>query len=153
MERTEARQRPGTDKRSQQGEARGKEQQQGQKPHAIEWTVAGLSGVLVLAMIGFILYQAISAATKTPELSVAVERIEAAGDGFRVAFRAINAGDTTAAGVTIEGQLQSGDETIETSEVTLDYVPAHSERKGGLLFNHDPSRYQLQLEAKGYKEP
>ena len=125
----------------------------GKKPHPIEWLLGALSAALVLAMIGFTLYRAISATTETPDLDVVVERIEAASGRFRVGFRVDNRGDATAATVKIEGQLKRGDETIETSETTLDYVPAHSTRRGGLLFNHDPSRFVVRLEARSYQEP
>lgn len=144
-----------------QGSDKGKEgsQEQGgggkgrQKPSAVEWILGGVSAVLVVAMIGFVLYRAVSATMAKPDLEVLVGQIEAVDGGYRVEFRAINRSDATAAGVKVEGQLRSGDRTIETSEVTLDYVPARSEKKGGLLFNHEPGQLQLQIEAKGYTNP
>ncbi|WP_206453187.1 TIGR02588 family protein [Aurantimonas marina] len=123
------------------------------KPHPIEWIVGGVSAVVVLSMIGFILFEAFSATGRTPRLAVTAGRIETMANGFRIGFRAFNGGDTTAAEVTVEGSLMDGDKMVETSEVTLDYVPGHSERRGGLLFIKYPGQYRLELKAKSYREP
>jgi uncharacterized protein (TIGR02588 family) len=53
----------------------------------------------------------------------------------------------------VEGVLKDGAEIIETSEVTIDYVPAGSQRQAGLFFIRDPQQYELQLSAKGYEQP
>lgn len=123
------------------------------KPHILEWAVGGLSSALVIAMVGFVIYDAVSGSSGPPDITVTAEQVKAAGGGFRVEFRAVNRGDTTAAHLEIEGQLKRGEETIGTSEVTLDYLPPHSERRGGLFFEQDPRQYQLHLQAKGYSEP
>jgi uncharacterized protein (TIGR02588 family) len=65
----------------------------------------------------------------------------------------INEGGTTAAGLTVEGELRDGTESVETSDSTIDYVPSHSERQGGLFFTLDPGEYEVQLRAKGYEMP
>ena len=43
--------------------------------------------------------------------------------------------------------------TIETSDITFDYVPGHAERKGGLFFRQDPRMHKLELRALGYQTP
>ena len=42
---------------------------------------------------------------------------------------------------------------IEKSEATLDYLPPHGERQGGLIFQADPAGHELRLEAEGYVDP
>ncbi|MEF2548987.1 TIGR02588 family protein [Aurantimonas sp. E1-2-R+4] len=135
------------------GEEQTGEETQARKPHPIEWIVGGISAVVVLAMIGFILFEAFSATGRTPRLAVAAGRTETMASGFRIGFRAFNGGDATAAEVTVEGSLMDGEETVETSEVTLDYIPGHSERRGALLFSKYPGQYRLELNAKSYREP
>ena len=49
-------------------------------------------------------------------------------------FNVINNGEQTASNVEIEGVLKNGSESVETSGVTIDYVPSKSEAKGGLFF-------------------
>lgn len=131
----------------------GKKQKPGEHPHVLEWAVGAVSAVLVLAMIGFVLYQAVSVTSARPELHVVAETVEPAGAGFQVPFRAVNRGDSTAAGVNVEGRIERDGETVETSGVTLDYVPAHSEQRGGLFFREDPRQGRLVLEVKGYADP
>ncbi|MEC5292714.1 TIGR02588 family protein [Aurantimonas sp. C2-6-R+9] len=135
------------------GEQSGEDENQARKPHPIEWIVGGISAVVVLAMIGFILFEAFSATGRTPRLAVTAGRTETMANGFRIGFRAFNGGDAAAAEVTVEGSLMDGEETVETSEVTLDYVPGHSERRGALLFSKYPGQYRLELNAKSYREP
>lgn len=48
---------------------------------------------------------------------------------------------------------RAGGSGREHGEATLDYVPQHSEREGGLLFLNDPARHERQLRVKGYVEP
>lgn len=123
------------------------------RPPLIEWLVGGASALLVAAMLGFIVYQAVTANGSTPILAVEVLGIEPTPTGFRVAFRARNEGGATAAQVTVEGTVRAGEATLETSEVTLDYVPPGSGRTGALLFENDPRAHALDLRAHGHADP
>ena len=53
----------------------------------------------------------------------------------------------------MEGELRSGAGSVETSDTTIEYVPPHSERKGGLFFTSDPRQHELRLRAKGFEQP
>ncbi|MDQ3248692.1 MAG: TIGR02588 family protein [Chloroflexota bacterium] len=119
----------------------------------LEWLVAAIGLLLVASTLGFIVYQALQENSVPPEMTVAVETVVAQRSGYLVTFRALNAGETTAAAVTVEGELRQGDQSIELSTATLDYVPAHSGRNGGLFFTHDPQQFELKLRAIGYAEP
>ena len=46
-----------------------------------------------------------------------------------------------------------GEEEVEISETTIDYVPAGSQREAGLFFIRNPQEFDLQLRAKSYVEP
>lgn len=117
------------------------------------WAIALLGLVLVLGSIAFLLYEAAAGDSSPPDVTVRVESVLATRNGFLVRFRAVNEGGTTAEGLTVEGVLRSGAESVETSNTTLQYVPAHSEREGGLFFTSDPRQYELQVRAKGYEQP
>ena len=117
------------------------------------WSIGLLGLVLVLGSIAFMLYEAAMGDTSPPDVSVRVEAIESTGTGFLVTFRAVNEGGSTAAGLTVEGKLKNGAESVETSHTTVEYLPSHSEREGGLFFTLDPQQYDLQLRATGYEEP
>ncbi|HEX7335691.1 MAG TPA: TIGR02588 family protein [Gemmatimonadales bacterium] len=118
-----------------------------------EWIVAILSAALVLGVLGFLLYDGIRSPRTAPEVTVEVDSIQAAGPGYLVLFRARNTGRSTAAEVVVEGELESDTGKVETSETTIDYVPAEGEQRGGLFFRQDPRRLRLKLRAHGYREP
>ena len=117
------------------------------------WGIALVGLALVVGSIAFTLYEATAGDASPPDVTVRVESITPTRNGFLVEFRAINEGGTTAEGLTVEGELRSGTESVETSDTTVEYVPAHSEREGGLFFASDPRQYELRLRAKGYEKP
>lgn len=129
-----------------------------QTPSPIEWLVAGLGAALVGFAVVFLLVQVFTSRDqKPPDLVLQAGLPQEVQTGFYVPIRINNQGDETAADVVIEGTLaQNGTANgaaTETSEFTLDYAPAHSEREGGLFFSQNPQGSQLELRAKGYQEP
>jgi len=119
----------------------------------IEWLAAGTGLVLVGGSVIFILLEGVRSLDEPPRLAIDAEAVVRSGEGYLVLFRVWNAGSATAAQVEIEGRLVSGAGTIETGQVTIDYVPAGSERRGGFVFDHDPEAYRLDLRVTGYAEP
>ena len=117
------------------------------------WCIALLGLTLVTGSIAFMLYQAVAGDSSPPDITVHVDATVQIRNGYLVRFRAVNEGGSTAEGVTIEGVLRNGSEVMETSNTVLEYVPAHSEREGGLFFTSDPRQHQLQLRSKGYENP
>ena len=117
------------------------------------WGIGLLGLVLVLGSIGFALYEAAIGDSSPPNVTVEVEEIVRLENRFLVEFRVVNQGGTTAAGLTVEGELRNGTEIVETSDTTIEYVPSRSERSGGLFFTRDPGQYELELRAKGYEMP
>lgn len=117
------------------------------------WGIALLGSALVLGSIVFALYEAAAGDSSPPDVTVQAVSIHPTRNGFLVEFRAVNEGGSTAEGLTVEGELRDGTESVETSHTTIEYVPSHSEREGGLFFTSDPRRYELQLRAKGYEKP
>lgn len=118
-----------------------------------EWGVAGVSVLLVLGAVGFMLYEGITVPDSPPHITLQVDTVVEGERGYVVEFRAHNQGHSTAAGLTVEGVLKSDTGTVETSEATISYVPSQSSRRGGLFFSEDPRRYTLDLRPKGYDRP
>ena len=118
-----------------------------------EWIVAAASAALVLAVLGFLIYDGVRHPVTPPDITLEVDSIATAGPGYLVLFRARNRGRSTAADVLVEGELQVDTGTVETSETTIDYVPGGGEQQAGLYFAHDPRRLRLRLRAHGYREP
>jgi len=118
-----------------------------------EWVAAAVSTALVLAVVGYLLYDAVARPQTPPAVAVAADTALRSDGLWLVEFRAANRGHQTAAAVKVEGELMRGDSSVETSEAVLDYVPGRSVRHGGLFFRHDPRAYRLELRALGYQEP
>ncbi len=120
----------------------------------LEWIASAIGLLLVLAVVAVIGREALSGESgQVPAIEVAAVRVAPAGSGFVVGFEAVNRSGGTAAAVEIEGVLKSGETTVETSSATIDYVPAHSRRGGGLFFREDPRRHSLELRPLGFQIP
>ncbi|MBW3629471.1 MAG: TIGR02588 family protein [Gemmatimonadetes bacterium] len=118
-----------------------------------EWVAAAFSSLLVLGVIGTFVYEAMAGPPTPPNVRIEVERVGKVGDLYLVEFQALNSGRTTAAGLEVEGELKAGARSVETSGVTIDYLPGESSRRAGLFFSKDPSRFTLVIQPKGYDRP
>lgn len=118
-----------------------------------EWVSAGLGLAVVAGMVGFIGFNALTTDPFVPAVTLDHLGTEQTPGGYVVRFRARNSGATTAAALTISGELHDGSTLLESSEVTLDYLPPRAERQGGLIFHNDPSAHDLRLEPRGYVDP
>ena len=121
--------------------------------HWVEWATGLLCTLLVVAMIGWIGYEAATTSGGTPDLLVRITGQQEVSGGHQVSFVIENQGTRTAAGVPVTGTLMDGDVAIETREVTFDYVPDKSSATGSLLFKEDPSAHTFDLRASGYTDP
>lgn len=132
---------------------RGKADNPGEAPPLWERVVAALGLLLVLATLGFLLYEGIWGGQAPPDVNVEPQGIFESGESYLVEFKARNDGDQTAANVRITGVLVRDGQVLEQAEVTMDYVPAGSMQAGGLYFRNDPRRGELTLGASGYQVP
>ena len=118
-----------------------------------EQAVALLGALLVGGVFAYLGWQALTASKGPPVISVQVTAIEPQPTGYLVRFEARNDGGSSAAAVEIVGLLTEGAATREEGRATLDYLPANSSDRGGLLFTRDPRRLHLDVRASGYAEP
>ncbi|HEV7310338.1 TIGR02588 family protein [Ensifer sp.] len=122
------------------------------KAHWVEWLTGSVSALVIVALIGWITFEALTQSTAPPDLAVTVISIEKRAGGYLVMFDAENTADRTAAGVVVRGEIMDGDAVVETVETTLDYVPMQSSARGGLIFRNDPEG-RSRLAATGFSEP
>jgi uncharacterized protein (TIGR02588 family) len=116
--------------------------------------LAALLGALLIAVtLGVILWDGLTSSNRPPFVAVEAGAVVTYPGGFVLAITARNEGDSTAADVLVEGELKRGQEVVESSEATFDYLPSRSSREGGLFFRQDPRHLELELSAKGYMEP
>ena len=123
-----------------------------------EWATAAVGLVIVVAILAALVHRAVFTADTPPKITIKVLAIEAQPSGYLVRTRVTNGGTMTAAQVVIEGVVTAGVVNTESgreerSQVTIDYVPAGSERNAGLMFSMDPRRGQLQVRTVGFQDP
>ncbi len=134
----------------------GQAQQQKQETPLWEYIIGIMGLLFLIGIVSFLIYEAMQPTTP-PEVTVTAERILPVTGGYLVEIRATNVGESTGAGVEVEGTLNTSEdpqaEPVETSSATFDYIPSQSSRHGGLFFQEDPSQYILTVQARGYSQP
>ena len=114
---------------------------------ALEWIAAALGLLVILAILAVLATEAVrSGNDHVPHLSARIEAVTNLPDGYVAQVVVTNGSGQTAASVQVEGKV--GD---EAATATIDYVPGHSEAKGGLLFKSDPRGAEVQV--LGYELP
>ena len=124
-----------------------------QDPHWIEWLTGIVSAILVAAILGWIGFEAITRGSEPPALSIRIAGQTEINGLFRVSFEIGNSAPTTAAAVTVVGELRQGERVVETAEVQFDYVPAESQAEGALFFANDPRANALSIRPTGFTDP
>lgn len=115
----------------------------------LELVLAGISAVLIAALVGYLLLLA----TRTgdphpPDVSVRLSAPERLEHGWLVRFEAVNDGDEPAGQLRLE--LTAGDERAET---VIDFLAAQSSATGGFFLARDPTGAPLEARPLGYVEP
>ncbi|MBV2184824.1 MAG: TIGR02588 family protein [Rhizobium sp.] len=122
-------------------------------PHWMEWLTGLASAALIATLIGYVGWNAMTEDMQPPEFAIEATGMERVSGGYRITFDIENRANSTAAAVIVRGELKKGDESLETVDVTFDYVPGESQSSGAILFTADPGNAQLTLRAIAYSDP
>lgn len=117
---------------------------------ALEWGFGVVSGILVTLLLGYLAYEGIRTQAQ-PSFTVEIVRTDRLGSGHHVAIELTNAGDVTAADVTVRGVVGTGADA-ETSETVIDFVPPRSTKRSVLVFAREPVS-PPKLSVRSYNEP
>lgn len=118
-----------------------------------EWTVFGISAVLVLGTLAFLVSDASTARTP-PDVIVEVGEAVPGTGGHRLPIAIINRGGETAEEVHVEVMMESGSGGKETAEVVIAFLPRGSRREAWVTFREDPrSARTIEARARGYEVP
>lgn len=121
--------------------------------NAVEWTVFGVSLVLISATIALLVTGEVSSKEMPPDLRIETRSPSRSSGGFAVPVIVTNSGDTTAEEAHVEVALMSEGEAIETAELVIAFVPRQSRREGWVVFREDPSCCSVVARAVSYEKP
>jgi uncharacterized protein (TIGR02588 family) len=122
-------------------------------PSWVEWVTGLLSAVLVIGMIAWVAWEALTEEDRPPEFAVTVTERKMVEGGYRVSFEVANTAPQTASAVVVRGEILRDGQAVEEEDVTFDYVPARSKTKGAVFFSRDPGTDDIRVRTIGYATP
>lgn len=124
------------------------------KKNAFEWTVFALSVALIAAVVGTLVYEAITQSTDEPLIEVRLGEPRHAGRHYVVPVTSVNLGDGAADTVAVEVTLTPAEGKEEQGQCEFAHLPGHSEREGSVTFDTDPATAkELKARVLGYQKP
>ena len=120
--------------------------------NALEWTVFGVSLVLVLATFGYLVRESLTVTAGPPEVVVVLGEPRTGAGGHMVQVTAENRGGETAEDVQIAVRLEVG-EVEEEAVLVVPYLPRDSRRSGWVSFRGDPGAGELRVAGVAYQVP
>jgi len=131
-----------------------KEQQKEGKKNVLEWIIFSISLLLTAGTIGYLGYKTYTHQPSPPDILVRYTPDPTDNAPYRYHLVIENIGGETAEEVLIEVILQESEETIESSEVTLSFVPKKSTQESWVNFTNDPaSADTLLAKVVSFKKP
>jgi uncharacterized protein (TIGR02588 family) len=120
--------------------------------NVLEWTVFGVSLVLVLGTLGYLVREALTDSDGPPEVVVVLGAPRAGAGGHMVPVTAENRGAATAEDVQITIRLTS-DGGEEEAVLTVPYLPREASRSGWVTFRGDPGAGGLEVAGIAFQVP
>ena len=118
--------------------------------NALEWAVFGLSSVLVLGFLGWLLFQTLNQNGSPPRLEISLGAPVVKGQRVMVPVKVENRGDETAESVEIE-VARAGEK--EVANFSFPHVPRHGEREGYVEFDAPLEKSDLEAKILGFEAP
>jgi uncharacterized protein (TIGR02588 family) len=120
----------------------------------IEWVLGLLSALIVLALAGFLVREAVSGPKDLPDLRI--ERLPADPDAppGDVRFVVRNEGEQTATAVSLALVLRdTAGASVSERRLVIDYLPGRSEATGAFVLEEVDPRLRQELLVEGYLDP
>ena len=118
----------------------------------LEWTVFAFSAALILAVLGFLVYETATIGNAPPDIHLQIGTPEQRSGYFAVPVEAVNKGDHTAEGVHIEVVLKANGQE-ETGDFEIAFLPRRGSREAWVTFKNDPRSGTLEARVLGYEKP
>ena len=129
-------------------EPKSKEERPPAGKNPLEWSVFGVSLLLVLAVTGVLGMEALRWQGTPARLKVELGQAERRGGEWCVPVKVSNEGEGLASNVEIE--VSAGD---EKAGLTLDFVPRGTVREGKVCFPEEVDPGAMKGRVLGYEEP
>lgn len=124
------------------------------KKNWLEWSVFSVGLMLILLLVAYLAYEAITIGTEPPIIDVQLGAAETRSGLYVIPVTLRNNGDRTAEDVMIEVTLLNGGEEVETAELSIAFLPRQSTRNGWVTFTTDPATAaRIESHVLGYQEP
>ena len=133
----------------------GKEQQDEHRTSIAELTTVAIAGLIVLFLIGFSLYSAVTARDGTPHLVVTAKFDEMRKNNsfFVLPVEVRNLTGPTAEDVIVGIQLNDPGGQPEDKRVEVAYLPEAARIEAFVALKHRPSAENVEFDIESYKTP
>lgn len=119
----------------------------------LEWLLGVVGFALLVAGTSYLTYRGLTNPPEPGAVVVTVLDVQPAGGLHIVKFSVRNEGSENLSHLYLAARLSDGDEEIESAQAFIDYLPAHSEQRGGVYLRNDPRQHTLRIYPAGYMEP
>jgi uncharacterized protein (TIGR02588 family) len=118
----------------------------------LEWTVFGISTVLVLTIVALLANAALRIKEGPARLRAETGPAVAENGWFRIPVTITNDGERVASNVDVQVRIGSGAQQREAG-FSIDFVPRGATRKGAVSFKGAQMPTDIECEVLGYVEP
>lgn len=119
----------------------------------LEWTVFVIGLVLVIATLGYLVQESITARPGPPDVIARLGAVVPSANGYLVPVEVSNVGSATAEDVLVPIFLDLANGKQEEAELTIAFLPRESRRNGWISFRSDPREGTLRLGAIAFEVP
>ena len=121
-------------------------------PGIFERVTSWISAILIALVIGFLVWEGLSK-DEPVDFDVRATTTLQVDGRYYVTLEIRNTGDISVRNVSLRAELREGTETVASSEVSVEWLPAQSSRKTVAIFEENPDRYRLAVVPVGYELP
>jgi len=122
------------------------------KKNWLEWTVFGLSAVIILAVVAVLAFETATVTDSPPQLSVSVGDIVAQPAGYSIPLTVENTGGNTAENASLELTVERNGEQ-ETGECQIAFVPRQSSGECWVMLSENPEGGVVKARVLGFEQP
>jgi uncharacterized protein (TIGR02588 family) len=119
----------------------------------LEWTVFGLSLLLVAGVLGFLLVEGLRRSEPTPRVEVGLGAPVAQAGALVVPVTLYNLGDQSVEQVQVEIVLRRAGQAAERATLSVESLPRNSRVEGSVLFPGGGAALAVEHGAVGYVLP